>query len=238
MSEPRKLSQKLKIWFSEYWNVSDFIAIVLFLVGLAMRWQNDPYRTAGRISYCLDIIFWFVRLMDLLAVNQYAGPYLTMITKMVCGDYALLVGERAVKCSFFYYITPLFVSAQTTNMFFIVVMMTIVLLSFGVSRKSILSPDEEPSWSLARDIVFQPYWMIFGEVYASEIDRKWFRRKHYILINHSDTILSGWKIFYMNVEDEGIIRNIIWSLTHTLEYSYLPSHNVFPFVKTLMTISV
>lgn len=50
-------------------------------------------------------------------------------------------------------------------------MMAIVLLSFGVSRKAILSPDEEPSWSLARDVVFQPYWMIYGEVYESEIDR-------------------------------------------------------------------
>ncbi|XP_037633258.1 transient receptor potential cation channel subfamily M member 6 isoform X1 [Sebastes umbrosus] len=140
MSEPRKLSQKLKIWFSEYWNVSDFIAILLFLAGLALRWHADPYRRAGRISYCLDIIFWFVRVTDLLAVNQHAGPYLTMITKM------------------------------TKNMFFIVVMMAIVLLSFGVSRKAILSPDEEPSWSLARDVVFEPYWMIYGEVYAKEID--------------------------------------------------------------------
>ncbi|XP_069034204.1 transient receptor potential cation channel subfamily M member 6 isoform X1 [Embiotoca jacksoni] len=140
MSEPRKLVQKLKIWFSEYWNISDFIAILLFLAGLVMRWHPDPYLTAGRITYCLDIIFWFVRVTDLLAVNQYAGPYLTMITKM------------------------------TSNMFFIVVMMAIVLLSFGVSRKAILSPDEEPSWSLAQDIVFQPYWMIYGEVYASEID--------------------------------------------------------------------
>ncbi|NXS65567.1 TRPM6 protein, partial [Pandion haliaetus] len=49
---------------------------------------------------------------------------------------------------------------QTANMFYIVVMMAIVLLSFGVSRKAILSPEEPPSWTLARDIVFQPYWMI------------------------------------------------------------------------------
>lgn len=94
MSEPRKLSQKLKIWFSEYWNISDFIAIFLFLAGLAMRWHADPYRTAGRIGYCLDIIFWFVRVMDLLAVNQHAGPYLTMITKMVGRDCTLIVGEK------------------------------------------------------------------------------------------------------------------------------------------------
>ncbi|XP_069380165.1 transient receptor potential cation channel subfamily M member 6 isoform X3 [Paralichthys olivaceus] len=140
MSEPRKLSHKLKIWFSEYWNKSDFIAILLFLAGLSLRLHAGPYLTAGRITYCLDIIFWFIRVTDLLAVNQHAGPYLTMITKM------------------------------TSNMFYIVVMMAVVLLSFGVSRKAILSPDEEPSWSLARDIVFQPYWMIYGEVYATEID--------------------------------------------------------------------
>lgn len=55
-------------------------------------------------------------------------------------------------------------------MFYIVIMMAIVLLSFGVARKAILSPNEQPSWTLARDIVFQPYWMMFGEVYAGEID--------------------------------------------------------------------
>lgn len=57
-------------------------------------------------------------------------------------------------------------------MFYIVVIMALVLLSFGVPRKAILYPHEEPSWSLAKDIVFHPYWMIFGEVYAYEIDGK------------------------------------------------------------------
>ncbi|KAM9810986.1 transient receptor potential cation channel subfamily M member 6 [Neosynchiropus ocellatus] len=141
MSEPRKLKHKLRIWFSEYWNRSDLFAIVLFLAGLVLRWHAEPFHTAGRICYCLDIIFWFVRMLDLLAVNQHAGPYLTMITKM------------------------------TSSMFFIVVMLAIVLLAYGVSRKAILSPDEGPSWALARDVVFQPYWMIFGEVYAAEMNR-------------------------------------------------------------------
>lgn len=55
-------------------------------------------------------------------------------------------------------------------MFYIVVIMALVLLSFGVPRKAILYPREAPSWTLAKDIVFHPYWMIFGEVYAYEID--------------------------------------------------------------------
>uniref|UniRef100_A0A8C6NEG8 non-specific serine/threonine protein kinase n=3 Tax=Neoaves TaxID=3078114 RepID=A0A8C6NEG8_MELUD len=140
VSEPGKFLQKVKVWIYEYWNFTDSIAIILFMIGFGLRWSKPPVQTAGRLLYCLDIIFWYARLLDLFAVNQHAGPYLTMIGKM------------------------------TANMFYIVVMMAIVLLSFGVSRKAILSPEEPPSWTLARDIVFQPYWMMFGEVYAGEID--------------------------------------------------------------------
>lgn len=71
------------MWFSEYWNMNDFVAIVLFFTGMALRWYKGLIRTTGRIIYCLDIIFWFVRLLDLLTINQQAGPYLTMIAYMV-----------------------------------------------------------------------------------------------------------------------------------------------------------
>ncbi|NWS67825.1 TRPM7 protein, partial [Crotophaga sulcirostris] len=151
MSEAGKINQKIKVWFSDYFNISDTVAIVTFFIGFALRFGakgsfgDNTYRenyvfVAGRITYCLNIIFWYVRLLDFLAVNQQAGPYVMMIGKMVA------------------------------NMFYIVVIMALVLLSFGVPRKAILYPNEAPSWTLARDIVFHPYWMIFGEVYAYEID--------------------------------------------------------------------
>ncbi|XP_029870625.1 transient receptor potential cation channel subfamily M member 7 [Aquila chrysaetos chrysaetos] len=151
MSEAGKINQKIKVWFSDYFNISDTVAIVTFFIGFALRFGakgnfgENTYKenyvfVAGRITYCLNIIFWYVRLLDFLAVNQQAGPYVMMIGKMVA------------------------------NMFYIVVIMALVLLSFGVPRKAILYPDEAPSWTLARDIVFHPYWMIFGEVYAYEID--------------------------------------------------------------------
>ncbi|XP_076417112.1 transient receptor potential cation channel subfamily M member 6 isoform X1 [Peromyscus maniculatus bairdii] len=140
ISEPSKFTQKVKMWLSEYWNLIETVAIGLFSIGFGLRWGHPPLHTAGRLIYCIDIIFWFSRLMDFFAVNQHAGPYVTMIAKMAA------------------------------NMFYIVIMMAIVLLSFGVARKAILSPNEPPSWRLARDIVFEPYWMMYGEVYASEID--------------------------------------------------------------------
>uniref|UniRef100_A0A3P8RLL2 non-specific serine/threonine protein kinase n=1 Tax=Amphiprion percula TaxID=161767 RepID=A0A3P8RLL2_AMPPE len=140
MSEAGKISQKIKVWFSDYFNVSDFLAIVTFFVGFGLRLAGGDAFVPGRTVYCLNIIFWYVRLLDILAVNQQAGPYVMMIAKMVA------------------------------NMFYIVVIMAIVLLSYGVPRKAILYPNEEPSWTLAKDVVFQPYWMMYGEVYAYEID--------------------------------------------------------------------
>uniref|UniRef100_A0A4W6FJW8 non-specific serine/threonine protein kinase n=1 Tax=Lates calcarifer TaxID=8187 RepID=A0A4W6FJW8_LATCA len=140
MSEAGKISQKIKVWFSDYFNVSDFLAIVIFFIGFGLRLGGGEAFVPGRTVYCLNIIFWYVRLLDILAVNQQAGPYVMMIAKMVA------------------------------NMFYIVVIMAIVLLSYGVPRKAILYPHEEPSWTLAKDVVFQPYWMMYGEVYAYEID--------------------------------------------------------------------
>lgn len=61
----------------------DTVATGLFLVGFGLRWGDAPSHTAGRLMYCVDIIFWFSRLLDFLAVNQHAGPYVTMISKMV-----------------------------------------------------------------------------------------------------------------------------------------------------------
>ena len=61
---------------------------------------------------------------------------------------------------------------QVVDMLTFIVILLIVLLSFGVARQAILNPYEEPSWRLARDIFLKPYFMLYGEVYADSIDRK------------------------------------------------------------------
>lgn len=50
------------------------------------------------------------------------------------------------------------------NMIYFVVLLLVVLMSFGVCRQAILFPEKDPSWSLVRDIFFQPYFMLYGEV--------------------------------------------------------------------------
>ncbi|KAM6202426.1 transient receptor potential cation channel subfamily M member 1 [Rhynchocyon petersi] len=140
MSEPGKLSQKIKVWLQEYWNITDLVAISTFMIGAILRLQNQPYMGYGRVIYCVDIIFWYIRVLDIFGVNKYLGPYVMMIGKMMI------------------------------DMLYFVVIMLVVLMSFGVARQAILHPDEEPSWRLARNIFYMPYWMIYGEVFADQID--------------------------------------------------------------------
>ncbi|KAK2153339.1 hypothetical protein LSH36_300g04094, partial [Paralvinella palmiformis] len=37
VSEPKKLSQKLKVHFEDFWNISDTLAIILFVSGCVLR---------------------------------------------------------------------------------------------------------------------------------------------------------------------------------------------------------
>jgi transient receptor potential cation channel subfamily M member 3 len=56
------------------------------------------------------------------------------------------------------------------NMIYFVVLLLVVLMSFGVSRQSILRPHEEADWQLVKYVFFQPYFMLYGEVFADSID--------------------------------------------------------------------
>uniref|UniRef100_A0A8C1APZ6 Transient receptor potential cation channel subfamily M member 3 n=1 Tax=Cyprinus carpio carpio TaxID=630221 RepID=A0A8C1APZ6_CYPCA len=142
MSEPGKLMQKVKVWLQEYWNVTDLMAILIFSIGMVLRLQDPPLMSYGRVIYCVNIIYWYIRLLDIFGVNKYLGPYVMMIGKMMI------------------------------DMMYFVIIMLVVLMSFGVARQAILNPNEDPSWMLARNIFFMPYWMIYGEVFADQIDRK------------------------------------------------------------------
>ncbi|KAF4074621.1 hypothetical protein AMELA_G00241480 [Ameiurus melas] len=140
MSEPGKLLQKVKVWLQEYWNVTDLMAILIFSIGMVLRLQEPPLMSYGRVIYCVNIIYWYIRLLDIFGVNKYLGPYVMMIGKMMI------------------------------DMMYFVIIMLVVLMSFGVARQAILNPNEDPSWMLARNIFFMPYWMIYGEVFADQID--------------------------------------------------------------------
>ncbi|XP_035907117.1 transient receptor potential cation channel trpm isoform X15 [Anopheles stephensi] len=138
-SEPVAISHKFSVWAWNMWNPCDAAAIIFFHIGLALRLR--PYTMdIGRVIYCVDSIYWYLRILNILGVNKYLGPLVTMMGKMV------------------------------KNMIYFVVLLLVVLMSFGVSRQAILFPNNDASWRLVRDVYYQPYFMLYGEVFADDID--------------------------------------------------------------------
>ncbi|CAL7938905.1 unnamed protein product [Xylocopa violacea] len=138
-SEPATLSHKFSVWAWNMWNPCDAAAIIFFQIGLALRLRHSTL-DVGRVIYCVDCIYWYLRILNILGVNKYFGPLVTMMGKMV------------------------------KNMTYFVVLLIVVLMSFGVTRQAILNPNAEPKFRIIRDIFMEPYFMLYGEVYADNID--------------------------------------------------------------------
>ncbi|XP_013162537.1 PREDICTED: transient receptor potential cation channel trpm isoform X3 [Papilio xuthus] len=137
-SEPVAIRHKFSVWAWNMWNMYDAGFIIFFLVGLALRLRASSM-DVGRVIYCVDIIYWYLRILNILGVNKYLGPLVTMMGKMV------------------------------KNMIYFVVLLLVVLMSFGVARQAILYPDKEASLYLIREVFFQPYFMLYGEVFAEQM---------------------------------------------------------------------
>lgn len=120
-SEPVAVGHKFAVWAWNMWNPCDAAAIIFFLIGLSLRLKPSTM-DVGRVMYCVDSIYWYLRILNILGVNKYLGPLVTMMGKMV------------------------------KNMIYFVVLLAVVLMSFGVSRQAILFPHSEASWTTIREV--------------------------------------------------------------------------------------
>lgn len=71
-SEPATLSHKFSVWAWNMWNPCDAAAIIFFQIGLALRLRHSTLN-AGRVMYCVDCIYWYLRILNILGVNKYFG---------------------------------------------------------------------------------------------------------------------------------------------------------------------
>lgn len=71
-SEPVAVSHKFAVWAWNMWNPCDAIAIIFFLIGVALRVRPSTMEV-GRVIYCVDSIYWYLRILNILGVNKYLG---------------------------------------------------------------------------------------------------------------------------------------------------------------------
>ncbi|CAF0896318.1 unnamed protein product [Didymodactylos carnosus] len=97
-------------------------------------------RVIGRLLLCVNLSYWYLRMFHFLVVSKEVGPYIHIAARNII------------------------------DLLRLIVIVIIVLMSFGVSRQAIKYPNEGFTWHLVKEIFLEPYFMIYGEVYADKID--------------------------------------------------------------------
>ena len=138
--EPNRIGEKFTLWIAD----SKWHALDVGAISIFLMGfclRWDPSTRAGaRVTYCTIINYFFIRILKFLAVTKYFGPVVAMMYRMV------------------------------KNMLYFIVLLLVVLVSFGVCQQSIKYPNEDWHWRLLRHVFYQPYFMLYGEVYAPDID--------------------------------------------------------------------
>ena len=79
-----RFSSKIKIFFSKVMNTLDvcFIGSIIVALGFRLSPEKDNQKVA-RILYCVNTIYWFVKLLEFLLINKYTGPLIIIASRMV-----------------------------------------------------------------------------------------------------------------------------------------------------------
>ncbi|GMR33444.1 hypothetical protein PMAYCL1PPCAC_03639, partial [Pristionchus mayeri] len=144
----------------------------------------------GRVMIIMNSVFWSLKFVEYLSVYRFIGPYIKMSADMI------------PSCI-----------PQLTLLF-------LILLSYGTVRQSITYPYEDWNIILIRNIFLKPYYMLYGEVYAAQID----------------TCNDGMWDYHL---DEGITMYDINQTVideHSTDWNCVPGHWVSPFYMTFFML--
>ena len=84
MSTATSLRSKIVSYFTDSWNILDVITVVLFTIGMILRFvPDDNFLEAARVVLSLNLVSFFLRILHIFSVNKQLGPKLVMIRRMV-----------------------------------------------------------------------------------------------------------------------------------------------------------
>jgi hypothetical protein len=146
------------VYFKEFWNKLDVLAIILFFVGFALRFfPTAECFCAARIILSIDLAIWYIRSLSMFVALKQLGPQLVMIGEMVHNlvDFYLLFNF-------------LFLFFKVQDLKFFVLFLIVFMMAYGVSSYRLIYGVQNFSWHLPRIIVNHVFWQIFGEFSSLE----------------------------------------------------------------------
>ncbi|XP_069123673.1 transient receptor potential cation channel subfamily M member-like 2 isoform X2 [Argopecten irradians] len=139
--DQRSLLHKLRSWSSSIWNRFDLVMYLLFLLSVILRFVlDDSNFTWARMTYSITLAMYFLRFMQAFFVEKNIGPKVIMIRKML------------------------------TDLMFFFAILAVFVLSFGIAYQANLFPNDPPTWTLLKQVVYLPYWQMYGELFLENME--------------------------------------------------------------------
>jgi len=78
------LTSRVRYYFKSIWNILDVVTIVMFVVGMTLRFQPyDGLMEAARVILGINLMTFFMRTLNIFAAFKQMGSKLVMIRYMV-----------------------------------------------------------------------------------------------------------------------------------------------------------
>jgi len=80
---------RFKNYFRERWNIFDQVMYLLLAVAIILRFAvtDDREFVAARYVYTVDLIMFYLRILQLYYFHKHIGPKVVVIWRMVCKAY-------------------------------------------------------------------------------------------------------------------------------------------------------
>ncbi|XP_046549419.1 LOW QUALITY PROTEIN: transient receptor potential cation channel subfamily M member 3-like [Haliotis rubra] len=101
---------------------------------------NHDLFFSAKMIYCFNVIIFYLRILKMYTAHSQLGPKLFMIMRML---------EELV---------------------LFVMILVVFLLAYGVASQGLLYPQRKGDAVILKDIVFYPYWQLYGEIFLDEIE--------------------------------------------------------------------
>eukprot|EP01147_Barroeca_monosierra_P010504 gene10505-2632_t len=137
------LQQGIPKWWSQLWNRWDAATYILYIIAIGYRFSSDA-TNLGRARYIYSVVavMLWLRLARSYAVNQDLGPKLIMIQLMI-KDIRVFIG-----------------------------LMALVYFGYSIALYSVLEPYQNPNRHSLPEMLFIPYFQIYGELFLDDMREK------------------------------------------------------------------
>ncbi|XP_052078596.1 transient receptor potential cation channel subfamily M member 2-like isoform X1 [Mytilus californianus] len=136
------LGKNIRLWAKDVWNIFDVVMYLLFLMSVLLRCLlNSEQFYFARLTYAITLSMFILRSMHFFFVTRYIGPKVIMIGRML------------------------------EDLAFFIALFVLFVFSFGIMYQAVLFPNSVLSpWELFKDIVYLPYWQLYGELNLDRIE--------------------------------------------------------------------